>query len=121
MIRTYFADFDKLFNEVREQLAHDVVNTSSLIYQVNDGKIKGELAVPGFKKDEITVRAHPKYIDISGKMGEKRFRRVKDSFHQKLNFPQRINPESVKMKLEDGVLTFEVMLEEAKEVKVIDF
>lgn len=119
--RTHLFDIEKMFNDIREQLFHDVVNDSSLIFEVNEGKIKGELVVPGFKKEEISIRAHPKYIDISGKMDEKRFRRLKTSFHQKLNFPQRINPDTVKVKLIDGVLSFEVMLEEAKEVKVIDF
>lgn len=121
MYRTKIFDLDKWITDFREDMYHGIVNDSSLIFEVNDGKIKGELAVPGFEKKEISVRAHPKYLDISGKMAEPRYRRIKSSFHRKINFPQRIEPESVKMKLADGMLTFEVSLELGKEIKIIDF
>ncbi len=116
-----FIDIDKYFNDVRDQMLHTVVNDSSLIFEVNDGKIKGELAIPGFKKEELSIRAHPKYIDISGKMEKSRYRRIRDSFHRKINFPQRVDPDTVKISLGDGMLLFEVDLERGKEVKIINF
>ena len=100
---------------------HGIINESSLIFEVNDGKIKGELAIPGFEKTELSIRAHPKYLDISGKMEEPKYRRIKSSFHRKISFPQRIDPNTAKIKLTNGVLTFEVALEEATHVKVLDF
>jgi len=121
MYRTKVFDFDKMFNDLRENMYHGIVNESSLIYEVNDGKIKGELAVPGFEKEEVTIRAHPKYLDVSGQMDEPRYRRVKSTFHRKITFNKRIDPDTVKVRLENGMLSFEVSLEEAKEVKVIDF
>jgi HSP20 family molecular chaperone IbpA len=121
MYKTKIFDLDKWISDFREDMYHGIVNDSNLIYEVNDGKIKGELAVPGFKKDEISIRAHPKYLDISGKMEEPRYRRVRSSFHRKITFPQRINPDTVKITLGTGMLTFEVSLEEGKEVKIIDF
>ncbi len=120
-MRTHFIDIEKYFNDIREQMLHTVVNDSSLIFEVNEGKIKGELAIPGFKKNELSIRAHPKYLDISGKMTEARYRRVRSSFHRKINFPQRVDPDTVKISLGDGMLLFEVELERGKEVKIIDF
>lgn len=114
-------DIDKEINKLREQMFHGVVNDSSLIFEINEGKIKGELAIPGFKKSELSIRAHPKYIDVSGKMSEVRYRRIKSSFHRKINFPQRIDPDTMKLSLGDGMLLFEVSLEQGKEVKIIDF
>ena len=121
MYRTKVLDFDKWFNDVRDSMYHGIVNDTSLIYEINDGKIKGELAVPGFSKDELSIRAHPKYLDISGKMKESKYRRVKPTFHRKITFTQRINPEIVDIKLSNGMLSFEVSLEEGKEVKIVDF
>jgi HSP20 family molecular chaperone IbpA len=116
-----FIDIDKHMNDIRDQMLHTVVHDPSLIFEVNDNKIKGELAIPGFKKDELSIRAHPKYIDISGKMETSRYRRIRDSFHRKINFPQRVDPDTVKISLGDGMLLFEVNIERGKEVKIIDF
>lgn len=116
-----FIDIEKQINDMREQVFHSVFNDSSLIFEVNNGIVKGELAIPGFKKEELSIRAHPKYLDVSGKMVTARYRRVKSSFHRKINFPQRIEPDTMKLKLTDGILSFEVSLEQGKEVKIIDF
>lgn len=127
MIKQFFPfdlsliDVDKMINDIREQMHFDVVNDSSLIFEINEGKIKGELAIPGFKKEDISVRAHPKYLDVSGKMSKTRYRRIRPSFHRKISFPQRIDTSTVKMALNDGVFTFEVSLEEKKEVKILNF
>lgn len=115
-----FIDVEKQIKELREQVLHTVFNNTN-IFETNKEKVSGEIAIPGFKKEELSIRCHPKYLEISGKVETPRYRRVRSTFYRKINFNQRIDPDTINISLAEGILKFEVTLEQGKEVKIIDF
>jgi HSP20 family protein len=89
-----------------------------------DGTYTLECAVPGYKKDDITVEARGDQVTISGAYSEEKtadqnhyHRREirKGSFTRTVVLPQEVDPEQVAAKLENGML--KIALHPTKAIK----
>jgi HSP20 family protein len=83
------------------------------IYE-KDGRYVTELAVPGYKNDNINVEVNGNVLTVSGQYDEstakddaKYHRREirRGSFSRSIALPQEIDPNSVQAKVERGILT----------------
>lgn len=82
-----------------------------------DGTYTIECALPGYKKDDVTVETKGNEVTITGKFAEekaeeeKQYRRRelrRGSFTRTVDFPQEIDRERVTAVLENGLLKVEV-------------
>ena len=89
-----------------------------------DGDYTIECAVPGYKKDDITVEARGDEVTISGTYSEEktddknhyhRHEMRQGSFSRTVALPQDVDPEHVAAKLENGML--KITLHPTKAIK----
>lgn len=82
-----------------------------------DGGYVIECAVPGYKKDDITLEAGGNEVTVSGRFSkeeteeQRQYRRHemrRGEFSRTIAFPTDIDPESVKASLEKGILKVEL-------------
>jgi HSP20 family protein len=107
----------------------------ALNIQEEDNKYMIEVAVPGFKEDEIEIEAGEDYLTLTGKRREekeaggkgKKFHRREfnfASFERTVAFPDRINDEKISAELKDGTLQITVPKKistkpKARKIKVV--
>jgi HSP20 family protein len=121
--RTPFDSFDamrRMMDSLFEEAAYPELGVQlepAVNLYENDGTYTLECAVPGYKKDDITVEARGDHVTISGsyaqeKTDEKnRYHRRElrqGSFTRTVELPQEVDPDQVKAKLENGMLKIEL-------------
>jgi HSP20 family protein len=115
-------EIDVLFDQLLDdwgfpRMAMPTVPTRALpavdLYE-KDGKYVTELAVPGYKNDNINVEVNGNVLTVSGQYDEttskddaKYHRREirRGSFSRSIAVPQEIDPNSVQAKVERGILS----------------
>lgn len=89
-----------------------------------DGTYTLECAVPGYKKDDITIQARGDQVTVSGSFSQEKSEDKNDyhrkemrrgTFSRSVVLPQEVDPERVAAKLEDGVL--KITLHPTKTIK----
>ena len=89
-----------------------------------DGTYTIECAVPGYKKDDITVEARGDQVTISGSYSQEQNEKKNEyhrrelrqgSFTRTIALPQEVDPEKVVAKLESGML--KITLQPMKAIK----
>ena len=106
--------FDRFWGDWNLPLAIDYPTLPSLDLYENNGTFYLELAVPGYRGEEIEVEANNGIITVSGTHEQKKaeddvnyHRREirRGSFTRSVALPQEIDPGSVSAKVENGLLT----------------
>lgn len=96
-----------------------------------DGALKVEASLPGFKKDEVDVQVHDGILSIKaqrsseseeGEPGSKFYRRERSwgSVSRRIALPGVVKDADVDAELKNGVLTLTIPLPEAKQPKQIE-
>ncbi len=106
--------FDRFWSDWNLPLAVDYPAAPSLDLYEKDGKFYLEMAVPGYKSDDIEIEANNGIITVSGKYEQKtsdqdvnyhRREIRRGGFTRAIALPQEIDPGSVSAKVEKGILT----------------
>jgi HSP20 family molecular chaperone IbpA len=87
-------------------------NASGDVQKTEDGW-SVEIAVPGYKPDQIDVTVEDRVLTVTGKT-ERR------SFQRSILLPEEVNAEAIDAKVEHGMLTLGLHLHPKIEVKVAD-
>ena len=111
----------KLFREGLRMPRIEVESFPVDVYE-EDGEVVIRADLPGFKKDEISVRVQEDSVDIRAmhkeeireeRKGFYRAERKVGKFRRLISLPVTVDPETAKGKLEDGVL--EIRVKKVKE------
>ncbi len=99
----------------------------------SDKNITMNVALPGWKKDQITIEVNDHVLEIAGELNETaktdatsenvlRQEFSLQSFKRSFNLPENINQETISAQYEDGILTIELTKEipAQPEVRKID-
>ncbi len=117
--------FDGFFRGIRTESAfYPMVD----VYETNDAVVV-EVEVPGMKKEDIKITVEDNVLRISGE--KKLEREQKDrsyyvversygTFERAFRLPEYVEPEKIKAKFENGILTITIPKKEEEKKKVID-
>lgn len=106
--------FDRFWSDWNLPLAFEYPSTPSLDLYEKDGAFCLELAVPGYRSEDIEIEANSGVITVSGKYEQKtadkelnyhRREIRRGGFTRSVALPQEIDPGSVTAKVEHGILT----------------
>lgn len=126
MVNQFWEDFDNIFrnfnHRVNERLPHFD------LYKDDEGKLTLEIAMAGFRKDEIDVEQASHVLIITANPAP--LRKVRESVRKylhtglsrrpvKLQFPMDINWELKQVSFCDGILKFEIQTQEVNVPKKI--
>ncbi len=98
------------------------------IYETPDSVVI-EVEAPGMKKDEIKITIEDGVLRISGEKKIEREEKDKNyfviersygTFERAFRLPDYVDPEKIKAKYENGILTITLPKKEEKKAKVID-
>ena len=76
--------------------------------------------LPGFRKEDIKVELENAVLSVSGVRPARGDDRPETTFTRSLSVPDGINPDRIKAKLEDGLLTVTLPKAEHRKPKLID-
>jgi HSP20 family molecular chaperone IbpA len=101
--------FDSLFNWDIPSYSRNSRVTN--YWEISGDKATLPLEIPGFKKDEISVKLVNRVVSVFGK---------KDSrdFNYRYSLPRNSNPNTLTASLEDGILTIGVELNTPEELEI---
>lgn len=126
-------NFDDLFDEMQnlysefQNMGKDVAEMAPIGRGVpvdiheEDGKMVIEAELPGVSKEDINLRADGKKVDISAEssqevkeQNEKYYRQERSSrkFRRRIQWPEKVDPETIEASYDDGVLRVEAEREE---------
>ncbi len=106
--------FDRFWSDWNQPFAIEFPALPALDLYERNGTFYAELAVPGYRSDEIEVEANNGIITVSGTHEQKmteddvnyhRREIRRGSFVRSMALPQEIDPASVAAKVENGLLT----------------
>lgn len=123
-------DTEKEFRKILERSwnwAPALTETSVVDMYTEDDKLVTEVAVPDFKKEEITVTTTDEGLEISAEHKEKEekkgrhylLRESSQSYWRRLGLPPEAKADKAKCTLKDGKLTIVMPLEKQKREKAI--
>lgn len=114
---------DSLFDSTTLPEFRNALEPAVNLYE-KDGTYTLECAVPGYKKDDITVEARGDQVMISGKYSQEKTEEQNQyhcremrqgSFMRTVGLPQEVDPDQVAAKLENGMLR--ITLHPTKSIK----
>jgi HSP20 family protein len=103
-----FSNFSEIFGETYSNfnLSKDSHITSE------DSGWSIEIAVPGFLKDEISIKVDNQVLTVEGKVKENEESKIKRDFKKTYSIPNNIKLDKVDASLENGILF--IKLEKSK-------
>jgi HSP20 family protein len=113
-ISTYndpFDVFDRLLNN-----RVSLVYTRDYFTEDKDNKLILEVPIPGFKKDDISIEISDGLLKIEGKDTDSHWT---ESFTKNFKIPNRLDPESIKAEVKDGILKISFERDKASLPKTI--
>ena len=105
--------FDRFFSDWNLPISFDVPTAPSVDFYEKDGTYYAEVAVPGYKPEDIDVETTGNTMTISGtydtttKTDDVKYHRReirRGAFERLITLPQEIDPGSVSAKIERGIL-----------------
>lgn len=112
-----FKQMENVFSQFQEK-GMDFASELRPNFPVDIAEEDGEFVItadlPGVDKEEISIKADDESVDISAEASheveeenEKYYRRERSQrrFNRRVNFPKKVDPETVEASYEDGVLT----------------
>lgn len=119
-----FKQMENVFSQFQEK-GMDFASELRPNFPVDIVEENGEFVItadlPGVDKEEINIKADDESVDISAEASheveeenEKYYRRERSQrrFNRHINFPKKVDPETVEASYEDGVLTITAEKEE---------
>lgn len=110
-----FGHMQKMFNQFQEFGKElDIVSNVPVDVREDDGEVVITADMPGVQKEDINLKADSEGVEITAEAeeeykeeNEKYFRkeRASRSYRRKVSWPSEVDPETIKAKYSDGVLT----------------
>jgi HSP20 family protein len=98
-----------------DTLFQNMFNMYDVFTEETDNGLDILIAVPGFKKDEITIEVQDQILSIKGK-SEKTYAKA---FSKRYKFPDKYDPEKITANHEDGILRISLHEKPNKKPKLI--
>ncbi len=118
-----YDQMQKMFNQFQDFGRElDITTSVPVNIREEDGRVVLTADMPGVQKEDISLKADEKGVEIAGESqqqikeeNEKYLRKERSSrtYRRKIVWPTDIDPDTIKAKYEDGVLTVEAEKEES--------
>jgi len=125
-----FDQFQSMFNQFQNYGKELELGSNVAVNIIEEeGKLVLTADLPGVQKEDISLKADENGVEISAESkqeikeeNEKYFRKERSSrkYNRRVAWPTDIDPETIKAKYEDGVLTVEAETEESDDEWNID-
>ncbi len=112
----FFDQMQNMFNQFQNYGNLDITSGVAVNIREENGKVVLTADLPGVQKEDISLKADENGVEIAAESeqeikeeNEKYLRRERSSrrYNRRVAWPKDVDPETIKAKYEDGVLTVE--------------